>query len=160
MNTFIKTEKPFHDLISSNDYIVRQATVDDLSAIQELLIVSGLPTAEVAANVSNFIVADNGKIIGVIGAHYCGTKVLLRSFAVSFERQKSGVGWTLLQEMQKKFNSKTVAAVYLLTNTAQEYFKRVGFYEISYSEIPALLLSESGLDKACPCTSQCMKFLL
>lgn len=160
VSAFIRAKKPRHDLVLGNDYTIRHATVDDIAEIKELLIVSGLPIVGVDRNVNQFIVADNGRIMGVIGSQYSEAKALLRSFAVTSKLRKSGIGTTLLQQLQKQLKSQNIEAVYLLTDTALEYFKQLGFYEISRDQMPSPLLKKSGLDQACPCTSYCMKHSL
>lgn len=160
VNDFIRTQKTSYALVPGNDYNIRCATVDDLAEIKELLIATSLPTFGVDVNVNHFIVAASGRIMGVVGAHYSETKALLRSFAVSSKLRKSGIGTTLIKQIKKQLEIQNIEEVYLLTDTAQEYFKRLGFYEISRDQMPAPLLKGSGLDQACPCTSHCMKFLL
>lgn len=160
VSAFIRAKKPKHDLALDNDINIRRATVNDLAGIKELLIANGLPIVGVDMNVNHFIVADNSRIMGVIGAQYSETKALLRSFAVNSRQRKCGVGTALIKQVQTQLRIQNTEEVYLLTDTAQEYFKRLGFYEISRDQMPLLLLKESGLDQACPCTSHCMKFLL
>jgi arsenite methyltransferase len=160
VSAFIRAKKPKHDLVLGNDYTIKNATVDDLAEIKELLIVSDLPIVGIDSNVNDFIVADNGQIIGVIGTHYYETKALLRSFAVTSKLRKSGVGMALFQQLQKQLKSPNIKEVYLLTETAQEYFKRLGFYEINRDQMPSPLLEKSGLNQACPSTSHYMKHLL
>lgn len=142
------------------DYMIRAAHKEDLDQVKKLLEERALPTVGVDKNITKFLVADHHAIIGTVGVLYDGEKALIRSFAVSAENEKRGIGLALVKELLTEIKSMGSKEVYLLTETAAEYFKRLGFYRINREEMPQLLLEESGLDQACPCSSQCMKFLL
>ncbi|MBU2700385.1 ubiquinone/menaquinone biosynthesis C-methylase UbiE/N-acetylglutamate synthase-like GNAT family acetyltransferase [Sporomusaceae bacterium BoRhaA] len=159
VSAFIRAKKPAREWTPGIDYTIRQATDNDWPGIRDVLTASGLPIVGLDLNIHHFIVADRGPIIGVLGAQYEQNKALIRSFAVISELRKAGVGMALWHQMQIQLKSKRIAEAYLLTETAQDYFKRTGFYEINRAEVPLSLLKESGLDQACPCTSHCMKLL-
>jgi amino-acid N-acetyltransferase len=142
------------------EYSIRRANASDIAEIKETLTAGGLPTVGVDKAVEQFLVAEGSQVIGVLGALYDTPKALLRSFAVSPAQRSKGVGGTLVVEIFKELQRQEIEEVYLITDTAAEYFRRVGFYEITRAEMPANLLKESGLDEACPCSSKCMKYLL
>lgn len=139
-----------------NNILIRRAEASDISEIKEILTRSNLPTVGVEKAVEHFLIAESGQVIGVIGVLLEEPKSLLRSFAVSPLHRSKGVGGLLVTEMLKELKKQEIKEVYLLTETAADYFTRIGFSEIYRAKMPLNLLKESGLDKACPCTSKCM----
>lgn len=141
------------------DYIIRRANFSDMPEIAALLTTSGLPVVRVH-DAKYFLVADDGQIIGVIGAIYDTSQALLRSFAVSPYKRARGIGGKLVERMLIELKMNKLQEVYLITDTAADYFRHMGFQEIQREVVPTGLLTESGLDKACPCSSRCMKYIL
>ncbi|MCE5284473.1 MAG: GNAT family N-acetyltransferase [Pelosinus sp.] len=142
------------------DYLVRRAKASDLAQIKELLIVSDLPTVGVEKAGEHFLVADNGQVIGILGVLCEGKKALLRSFAVRSPYRSKGIGGSLVTAMLQALKSQNIQEVYLLTETATDYFKQIGFFCIDRIVMPENMLKESGLDQACPCSSKGMKYVL
>lgn len=141
------------------EYTLRCADINDARFIKELLQTCELPTVCIEKQLSDFIVAEEkGNILGILGAIYDGNKALLRSFAVCEEKRKNGIGDALVQAMFAVMKAKEVIEVFLLTETAAVYFTKLGFLEINRDDIPQILLTESGLDQACPCSSQCFSY--
>ena len=139
-------------------YTIRHAQPSDIEQIKSILQVNDLPVVGVAQHWQNFLVADKQNcILGALGTHYDGKKALLRSFVVIGSQRNSGIGKALLQRMLLEMQRRGIKEVFLLTETAANYFIREGFTEICRAEIPQILLEESGLGQACPCSSQCLK---
>lgn len=160
VSAFIRAKKPAKLLKTGVDYTIRQADKNDFPAIRELLLTNNLPLIGVEKHIEKFIVAGQTDLIGVMGALHEASKGLIRSFAVVASSRKSGVGLALLQTMMEQLKQQGVKEIYLLTETARDYFKKAGFTETTRDEMPQNLLKESGLDQACPCSSYCLKFLL
>jgi len=144
------------------DYAMRRATENDLRSIEILLEANDLPTIHLAPYIKQFMVVetDDNVLIGVIGLHTTGKKVLLSSFAVSVSRRKCGLGLMLVQHVLEQLQQEKYENVYLLTQTAKEYFIHLGFNLIARSEMPQELLLQSGLDMACPSSSICLQYKL
>ena len=144
------------------DYSIRQATENDLDAVELLLAACELPVVRVAPHIKTFLVAetDDKKLVGVLGMLADGDKALLRSFAVSSLQRKRGVGLALVRQMLAQLSEQHCTAAFLLTETAEQYFARLGFVVIERAAMPQALLVESGLDQACPCSSVCMQYKL
>lgn len=144
------------------DYRVRQATENDLDAVELLLAACELPVVRIAPHIKTFFVAetDDKKLVGVLGMLADGDKALLRSFAVAPSYRKRGVGQALVRAALTQLRKESCNEAYLLTQTAETYFARLGFSVIDRTAMPQALLVESGLDRACPCSSVCMKYKL
>lgn len=140
---------------------LRRADINDAWPVKELLQASGLSTVRIEKQLTDFIVAEEqGKFFGILGAVYDGNKSLLRSFAVCEEKRNDGIGSALIKAMFSIMKAKKIIEVFLLTETAAAYFIKLGFLEIKREDIPQILLKESGLDLACPCSSRCFSYKL
>lgn len=139
----------------NKEYDICAAERADAGAVVELLMASDLPTVNVIEQMDNFLIAKDQEIIGALGVLYKDKSALLRSFVVAPKRRKKGIGLSLVNGMLHKIKKQGMTEVFLLTETAADYFIKVGFTEIKRAEIPETLLKESGLDRACPCSSRC-----
>lgn len=129
---------------------LRPANETDLEAISSLLRANGLPLDGVSDCIEDFIVADlNGEIVGSIAIERYDHYGLLRSAAVSTSARGKGIGATLVQRILDDAKRMGVTDVYLLTETAQDYFPRFGFDRIDRSVIPPALNESAELKGAC-----------
>lgn len=137
---------------------IRAATPEDLSAVQQLLTESGLPTDGVDAHITEFFVAQGDDAIsGVIGMERYDGLGLLRSAAVSASARGQGVGSQLVETVLKRAESAGIKDVYLLTTTAAEYFPRFGFSQVPRGVSPHQLQASREFQGACPETAILMK---
>jgi N-acetylglutamate synthase-like GNAT family acetyltransferase len=142
-------------------FLMRRANIEDAARVTDLLVGNKLPTAGVDDGINEFSVADIGdKLIGVIGMELYGKNALLRSAAVSSERQGQGIGRALVGEMLSKARSRGVADIFLLTTTAEKYFESFGFTKIERAEVPDELGASEELRGACPDTATVMRLVL
>ncbi|MCL6635167.1 MAG: arsenic resistance N-acetyltransferase ArsN2 [Peptococcaceae bacterium] len=159
-SAFIRAKKPARRLQPDVDYRIRPATGEDYRAVESLLSSCGLPVAGVRENLAGFLVADNSGVVGVVGMERNGASVLLRSLAVRPDHRNSGVAAALMNRALETARQAGAREAYLLTNTAERYMRRLGFVTIDRSRVPAGLLRQSALDRACPASCTCMKLEL
>lgn len=135
-----------------------KATHADLEEISDLLATNSLPLDGVADSLERFIVArEDGRIVGCIGLEVYGGSALLRSAAVHDEVRGRGIGSMLVNEILADAQEQGVAAVYLLTTTAENYFPAFGFERIDRSEVPLELDASEELKGACPASAIVMR---
>ena len=85
---------------------------------------------------------------------------LLRSLAVGENARGKGVGSTLVAHAEHYAASKRVRSLYLLTMTAEAFFKRLGYERIDRSRAPPFIKQTSEFASLCPASSALMvKFL-
>ena len=86
----------------------------------------------------NFFIAlnEDGTWIGVAGYEVYGKDALLRSVAVDKGARGMGHGRALVYMVLSDAAKRDVSTVYLLTETAEEYFKGLGFEPIDRAHIP------------------------
>jgi amino-acid N-acetyltransferase len=136
---------------------IRCATSSDLSAVENLLTASDLPTDGVRDNFSSFVVADDdGAIAGAIGLEKYGSCALLRSAVVRPDQRGNGIGRRLVEQLLERAEEAGVDEIYLLTTTAEDYFPRFGFRRTSRSVVPDALKQSAEFRGACPDTAVVM----
>ena len=127
-------------------------------AIIALLQSERLPVEDLPARFQNFFIAtDNGFVIGAIGLEVYGRDGLLRSLVVKPEYRKMKIAEGLVNEVEKLGKSFGLAAIYLLTETAQRYFAGKGYQAIERKEAPASLMQSSEFSHVCPASAVLMK---
>jgi amino-acid N-acetyltransferase len=135
----------------------RNATTNDLEMVLELLETSKLPTAGVKDHIQNFILGfQNNTLLGCAGLEIHGQTGLLRSVAVSTSKRKNGIGSRLVKSILEHSKTQQLSSIFLLTETAENFFPRFGFKQVSRAEIPASLQASEELRGACPDTALVM----
>ena len=162
VSAFIRAHKPKVTAVNGVDYVLRQATADDLTKVQELLVSRGLPTAGVENNIIHFLLATskNNELLAVIGMERAGSNGLLRSLVTDPNFCKRGIAAELVNSVLAVARKQGVKNLYLMTQTAEKYMKRFGFKTIERQKIPENLLKQSELTTVCPTCSTGMSLEL
>jgi amino-acid N-acetyltransferase len=144
-----------------SDITITPATAADLEPIKALLLANDLPTAGVDDHWKTFIVArDGGKLVACGGAEAYQVAALLRSIAVLPEYRSHGLGRRIVRQLLDRLASRGLREFYLLTTTAEEYFKKRGFKPIDRDEVHPQLLSSREFQDACPASAVCMRLVM
>jgi amino-acid N-acetyltransferase len=145
-------EKPMETELKNGQCVeLRTASSADLESVFSLLDRSGLPTAGVADNFSQFLVAEaDGRLVGVVGLELYGESALLRSAAVEESWRGSGVGRVLVERALDLARERGIEDVYLLTTTAENYFPKFGFVCVRRDEVAQGVQSSVEFRSACP----------
>lgn len=108
---------------------IRRAAPEDLGAIENLLSLCLLPHADLREGTCEFYVAESERgIIGVAGIEDCGAgNALARSIAVMPGFRKQRIARQLFQRLVCHAEARGLTELYLLTETASEYFVQIGF---------------------------------
>ncbi len=137
------------------------ATEADLPAIKQLLLDNDLPTAGVDDHWRTFIVACDGEaVVGVGGSEAHPFAALIRSVAVHPDYRSLGIGRKIVRQLLDRLASRGIREFYLLTTTAQEYFRKRGFKVIDRDEVHPQLLSSAEFQGACPSSAVCMRLVM
>ncbi|MGZ3943617.1 MAG: arsenic resistance N-acetyltransferase ArsN2 [Mucilaginibacter sp.] len=117
-----------------------------------------LPVSDLPADLGNFVaaLADN-EVIGVAGLEVYGNYGLLRSLAVKPAFRSQGVAGKLLREIESTAVNKGLAALYLLTETAPDYFRQKNYELIGRADVPTEVQQSSEFSYACPQSAIIMK---
>ena len=140
---------------------VRAARAADRAAIERLLGAAGLPLAGVADHLGEFLVAiTSAGIVGTVAVESYPPSGLLRSVAVDASQRGRGLGALMTLRAIERARSRGLAALYLLTTTASEYFSRFGFRAVPKAALPPEVGASEELKGACPDTAVCMELRL
>ena len=140
---------------------ITPARAEDLNEIKALLTSNDLPTAGVDDHWKTFLVARDGdRIVGCGGAEAYQFAALIRSIAVDPHYRSHGLGRRLVRQLLDRLASHDLREFYLLTTTAEEYFKKRGFKPIDRDEVHPQLLSSREFQDACPESAVCMRLVM
>jgi amino-acid N-acetyltransferase len=137
---------------------LRPAESRDLPAVLSLLERLELPTAGVAEGFAEYLVAElDGEVVGVVGIELYGSSALLRSAAVDDRWRSSGVGRRLIEKALEQARRRGIEDIYLLTTTAERYFPRFGFANVSRDEVAPGVRASIEFQTACPASATVMR---
>jgi amino-acid N-acetyltransferase len=141
-----------------DDIAIAGAELTDLEAIKDILVANELPTAGVDEHWRTFVVArDAERIIGCGGAEAYPTAALIRSIAVLPEYRSRGLGRRIVRQLIDRLASRGLREFYLLTTTAEKYFRKRGFKRIDRDQVHPSLLASREFQDACPKSAVCMR---
>ena len=139
--------------------VIRDAHPDDLRKITNLLEAASLPTLGVAEHLGSYLVAEEKeRVIGAIGLEVYDETALLRSAVVVAERRSSGIGSRLYDQLLLRARDLRIQRLVLLTNTAEEYFRRKGFRTVDPESITGPVRTSVEFTGACPSHAACMVY--
>jgi amino-acid N-acetyltransferase len=142
----------------SNQINISQLNSKYRPALISLLQSEGLPVEDLPIDLTNFIMAtDNGLIVGAVGLEIYGQSGLIRSLVVKPEYRKMKLGRDLIGELEKNAKAVGIKTIYLLTETAQGYFPKIGFETISRDNAPPSIMQSSEFSHVCPTSAIFMK---
>jgi amino-acid N-acetyltransferase len=137
---------------------IEAAATSDLPEVLVLLKDCKLPLEGVAEHLDGFLVArDDRTLLGVIGLERYEDIGLLRSLAVGPQARGRGLGSSLVEALITGARERKIATLYLLTNTAEDFFPQFGFEPIPRARLDARLAASAELQSACPETAVAMR---
>jgi N-acetylglutamate synthase-like GNAT family acetyltransferase len=140
---------------------ISPAKAEDIEAIKGLRVEMDLPTAGVDEHWKTFVVAREGdRIVACGGAEAYQFAALIRSVAVDPSHRSHGLGRRLVRQLLDRLASRGLREFYLLTTTAEEYFKKRGFKTIDRDEVHPQLLASREFQDACPASATCMRLVM
>jgi len=136
---------------------IEAARSGDLPAILSLLERGGLPAAGLDQHLEAAVVAREGtRVLGCAAVELYGDAGLLRSVAVDPASRGLGLGIRLTEAALTLARSRGVRTVYLLTETATQFFPRFGFRPISREEVASAVRRSVEFTEVCAVTAQAM----
>ena len=138
------------------------ARADDLAAIRDLAAESDLPVEGLADQFpAGYAVARRGaEVVGAAGLEEHGSAGVLRSVVVAPGERGSGLGVVLSANRLARARELRLAAVYLLTTTAAEFYARFGFRPFPRADVPAAVAASSEFATICPSSASCQRLVL
>ncbi len=124
-------------------------------AVVHLLESSGLPSQDVTDSVLDhfFYAGSTSSPQGVVGLELYGRSALLRSLVVVPERRQGGLASDLVRHAERYAHARGVTSIYLLTTTAEDFFKRRGYVAAARAAAPPEIRSTREFADLCPASS-------
>jgi amino-acid N-acetyltransferase len=136
---------------------VRASTRGDFAAVAALLAAAGLPTEDLdSAPGLRFWVAVDAALTGAIGLESYGAVGLLRSLVVAPTHRNCGLGSALVRALEQDAAEKGTRMLVLLTQTAEPFFKRMGYQVIERDYVPDEVKHSAEFVSLCPASAVCM----
>jgi len=136
---------------------IEPASRNDLPDILTLLERSDLPKDGITNHVATALVARNAnRIVGCAALELYGAEALLRSVAVDEPLRGQGIGRKLTDAALELARRHKIKTVFLLTETASQFFLRFGFRQVSRSQVPDTVKRSVEFTSACPTGAQVM----
>jgi amino-acid N-acetyltransferase len=143
------------------DYPVLGLNTLHLPAIEALLKNCDLPFEDCEEHLRNFIgMIDGDKLIAIGALQLDGPIALLRSVAVNPDYRSAGLAADMTKHLLDRAKDQGVNAVYLLTETAEQYFTRFGFNSVDRSDLPKAIQKTRQFEFLCPASAQAMHLKL
>ncbi|MFN8356868.1 MAG: arsenic resistance N-acetyltransferase ArsN2 [Spirosomataceae bacterium] len=137
------------------------AVPTDQDAITQVLTKAQLPTQDLPKGTPHFLVAkDKDTVVGTAGVEIHGFYALLRSVAVEEAFQNQGIAKQLTKAAIKEAIKQDVCEIYLITTSAEQYFKKQGFEQVERSDVPPEIAQTSQFSDVCPSSAVVMRKLL
>jgi len=138
----------------TSDIRIEPATRGDAGALLALMERAHLPTDGLSNHLDAALVARDGdRIVGSAAIEIYADGGLLRSVAVDADRRGTGLGARLTAAAIDEARRRKLAALYLLTTTAERFFPRFGFEPISRDQVPASVQDSIEFRGACPASA-------
>lgn len=119
---------------------IERAAPADVAAVERLLADAGLPLRGAAEALSLGVVARaRGRVVGAAAIERFGEAGLLRSVVVDGGRRGSGLGRSIVEAAEGLARSVGIRELYLLTETAVDWFPRHGYAPVDRSAAAAVV---------------------
>lgn len=128
------------------------------SIVRHLLEEAELPLSDITSEKLKtfFAYESDGELEGVVGLELYGTVGLLRSLVVSPRSRSRGLGSALVAYAEGVAQTNGIVCLYLLTMTAEHFFRRLGYETVPRETAPPEITSTSEFSDICPVGSTFM----
>ncbi|MES2266799.1 MAG: arsenic resistance N-acetyltransferase ArsN2 [Bacteroidota bacterium] len=123
-----------------------------------LLEAEELPVADLPEDLANFLIARHeNEVVGAVGLEIHGNFGLLRSLAVHPDFRNQGIAGKLMRRIDALSSLTNLTDLFLLTETAMDYFIRKGYEIIDRQETPEAIKQSSEFRHVCPVSAIVMR---
>ena len=136
-------------------------TTEAFESFKKLIASADLPTEDLDFK-KQFLIGyyEEDALMATGGLEVFGTDAILRSLTVRMGSRNKSLGSGIVDDLLAKATEKGVDTIYLLTETAKEFFRKKGFEEISREDAPESVQASSEFSFICGDTAVCMKLAL
>jgi len=127
---------------------------DARAALARELTAAGLPVDDLGEPARQFFrFEDEAGLIGYGGIEGIGADRLLRSVVVVSARRHTGLGGPLVTALERAAADDGACALYLLTTTAEPFFRHIGYAPAERSNAPAAIAGSAEFSTLCPASA-------
>jgi amino-acid N-acetyltransferase len=129
----------------------------EFEAFREAVKSAGLPHQDL--NYQNQVLISyyqDDKLVGTGGLEVMDRFALLRSVSVNAQNRGQNLGKQITADLLKNVEQSKLDAVFLLTETAQNFFEKQGFETVSRDSAPAEIKSTTQFSSMCPVSAAVM----
>ncbi|MFT5219968.1 MAG: amino-acid N-acetyltransferase [Planctomycetota bacterium] len=132
-----------------------------ITLLQSLLNKAGLPYDDCLDIGHRYYgVFSGARLIGAGGLELARNDALLRSLVVATDFRSQGLGGLLSDFILAEARRLGQASIYLLTETAGDYFTARGFTLIERDQVPDSIAGTRQFSELCPDSASCMQLIL
>jgi amino-acid N-acetyltransferase len=145
-------------MTTSSAPALRAATRGDFAVVRALLSDAGLPIRDLdsAPGLRMWVAEEGSRIVGTIGLESYGAAGLVRSLVVVPAHRARGLGSVLVARLEQEATARETRLLVLLTETAQPFFKRLGYQVIERGYVPDEVRQSAEFTSLCPASAVCM----
>ena len=131
---------------------------EDRAEVEAMLQMSELSTVDLTPKMlADFLVArQDGVLVGVVGLERHVKAGLLRSVVVDKSLRGTGMGKRLVFAMEDRARGRGLKQLYLLTNTAEEFFLVMGYRPLDRLDAPPGIRNSQQFRDLCPSSATFM----
>lgn len=131
---------------------------DDLPGVTRLLQQHDLPVSDLEErDVFLLGLRANGRLLGVGGLVPFSRVGLIRSVAVASSHRGKGYGSRLCEGLEREARNRGIDRLFLLTTTAEGFFRRQGFDAVPRDVAPEPIRDTSQFTQLCPSSATLMR---
>lgn len=120
-----------------------------------------LPTKDIDEKVKLFVLQNGQEIIGTGGLELMKEYGLLRSVSVKESEKGRGLGQKITQFVENYAKSIGIEEIYLLTNTAKDFFeKKENYMIVDRTLVPKEIQESKQFAETCPSSAIVMRKIL
>lgn len=133
-----------------------------LEKLQQFLTTNKLPASDLTLDQGVFVgyYDSANHLVGSGGLEFYGHTALLRSIAVDEKFRGQLLGKMIVENIIAKARASKVIDLYLLTETAHNYFLKKGFQEVPRDIVPDVIRQTTEFAQVCPASAVVMKLTL
>ncbi|MCU0391257.1 MAG: GNAT family N-acetyltransferase [Thermoflexibacter sp.] len=149
--------KNIDNINNNQSFIIKKvfSSEDRLLFIGQLVL-AHLPYADLREDTDKYLAYCQNDLVGTIGLEWYGRYVLLRSLSVHESYRSAGIGRQIIAEIEKIVQSKNGIGIFLLTESAKDFFVKNAYTVINRQSIPQEVLSAPQFVATCPSTATAM----
>ncbi len=137
--------------------LIQPLNKTNLPSIKVLLESYELPDSDIETSHALFFGIKKKNQLLVTGAiEIYDSDAILRSVAVHRDFQKIGYGKIMVKFLEKKAIQLGIKKLYLLTTTAENFFRKCNYNSISRELCPESIKTSTQFAEICPSNASCM----